>query len=519
MKKHLNPNNLIFPSYTLAYFNFRYLLLVFFLTIAGTSASQAQHQLGVRWDPPQKTEIAIQELERFNEVGVSVLEISSPLKPTVWAKIDSLRLTVYGQLEIQYPLAHTFSSADSAFIKQLREKISAFISRPAVTSIGLFSYGPINRESFQFAVDPFINQIKNAADVHIYGVLSPDQSLSSNNLPVDFMIRELAVSPKNLDKLSVSSHPLIRGYHYIPSESLQDALLPFKKLITATTGSADAPIFVQDNWLLSMLELHPQSKLTFRTLTQKTEPVFPLQDRTLPAPQSSPTTVILLIIIWLTVGLHYRDSPIYRKSLFRYFSGHKFFVTDVAKRHFRTPAPAVILLAQNACILVIGIYISVETLTTPRGLAAFFHHIPGAAALGASALGLGMWALAISLILAIISIFWLSISGKRLSSLTQLATLYSWPLHINLLLVTLAVAFFASGSGTFVVITCTVCVILLQISCFIIAALDAVTFNPSRRLLYLSSTIVIYVGLLIGALVWAISNDHLREVLILTVSL
>lgn len=512
-------NNLIFPFCILAYLNFRYLLVCFFLIIAGTSVSKAQRQLGVQWDPPQKTEVALGELGRFNEIGVSILEVSPPLPSAVWARIDSLKLTVYGQLDVNYPLAYTFSNADSASMQQFREKISALISQPSVESIGLFSYGSIHRQSFQSAITPFINQIKNAADVRIYGVLSPDQPQPPHELSVDFMIRELNVNPKNLDKLSISSHPLIKGYHYIPSESLQNALSPFKKVVEATVTSTDAPIFVQDDWLLSMLKSYPQSKSAFQSLTQKKDTVFPLPNRSLPTPQSSSSAIILLLIIWLSVGLHYRGSPIYRKSLFRYFTSHKFFVNDVAKRHFRTPSPAIILLAQNACILVIGIYISVETLTTPRGLAAFFHHIPGAAALGASALGLGMWALAISLILAIISILWLSINGKKLSSLTQLATLYSWPLHINLLLVTLAVAFFASGSGTFVVITCTVCVILLQISCFIIAALDAVTFNPSRRLLYLSSTIVIYVSLLIGALIWAISNDHLREVLILTVSL
>ncbi|WP_148899327.1 hypothetical protein [Fodinibius salinus] len=504
----------------MAYFNFRGLLLCFFLIIVGTSISKAQHQLGVRWDPPQKTEVALQELEQFNDIGISILEVSPPLPSAVWTKIDSLQLTVYGQLNVRYPLTYTFSSTDSVSIQQFQQKISALISQPSVKSIGLFSYGAIHRQSFQAAIAPFINQIKNVADVDIYGILSPDQALPSHELPVDFMIRELVVSSKNLDKLSVSPHPLIKGYHYIPSASLQDYLLPFKKVIEATPKSTEMPtILVKDDWLLSMLKSFPQSKSTFQSLTQKKDIVFPLPNRSIPAPKSSSSVVILLLIIWLSVGLHYRASPIYRKSLFRYFTGHQFFVNDVAKRHFRTPTPAIILLFQNACALIIGTYISVKTLTNPSGLSAFFHHLPGAATLGTSALGLGFWISIISLAIAVISILWLSLTGKQLSSPSQLATLYSWPLHINLLLITLAVVFFTSGSGTFIIISCTVCAILLQISCFIITALDVVTFNRSRRLLYLSSTIVIYVGLILTGLIWVISNNYLKDVLSLTVSL
>lgn len=476
----------------------------------------AQRAIGVKWKAPDNTQAALAQLQRFDKLGIQAIEVNSTLSPAIWRRIDSLQLNVYGHLGIRFPTTSTFAHPDSALISQIQQKASVYLSQPSVSAIGLFDYGAVTESDFWQALQPIAQQLRKNRQLPLYfaGQRLPEPIPSA----ADFAIYEPSITTALLDTLTLPQNKAIRAYFYSPSQNLSGYLHPFKKFMDLTSQTPAKLVFVDSAWLISILHKYPEFTETLRGLTSTANPIFPLPEERLPTPEAPVLPVLLLLAVWGSLAFYYHSSPLYRKSLFRYFTAHKFFINDIFQRQMRSPLPALIILMQNALLIGASFFAAAEQTLSPHGEAALFYHFRGLAIFGANTYSLFGWILLGTLLISVIGIIWLYVSHKSITSLTQIAIMYAWPLHLNILLCTISTTLFAAGAGTFPIVFFTGLALAVFIATFCVTALDMSRF--SRSVLWFQiKTNLPYLLTLGGITTWLLLNTPWREALSLAIHL
>ncbi|HET6528614.1 MAG TPA: hypothetical protein VFG39_07665 [Balneolaceae bacterium] len=494
----------------------RFLFLTAFLLAVSHIPLQAQHSFGVIWDIPENPQTAINQLRQFQKMGITAIEVKELPLPVVWEQINQSGLKVYGNLNIQFPLAQTFAEPDSLFIQKIERRASAYLSQPSVQALGLFEFGPVPKSEFINAVEPFVNQLKQLSDVKIYFVSSRISSQADNL--TDFIIYFEHITPKNIHSFSLPASPVIAGYQFSVSADLTDFFAPFYAFLKATPAGPQKTIFIDSDWLFSILDKYPDFDQKLHAFATESDAVFPIPDETLPRQNDTSVPILVLLSVWGMMALLYSSDPIYRRSLFRYFTGHKFFVKDIFDRHLRSPWPAIIITLQNALLLAAGTFATFEALFSPLGEAAFYHHFPALSILGEGPFSLFTWAFFAALALSFLAITWLSVFHKNLNSITQTATLFAWPLQLNIILITIALVIFAAQGGGFLVFIFNLMAFLVFLFAFILTSFDASRFSKKPKL-YILGTSGLYL-ILWGALItWALTQKIFWDVISLSLSL
>ncbi len=285
----------------------------------------------------------------------------------------------------------------------------------------------------------------------------------------------------------------------------------------ATSAHPQNPVFLHSDWLFAVLNQHPQFSETLRTISSQTETVFPLPREQLPAPSASALPIIILLVIWGSIGLHYNTSPLYRKALFRYFVAHKFFIDDIFKRQIRSIIPAFTIIIQNALLISACSFAAFSSVLTPIGQEAFFYHFPSIGLWGNTAFSIFIWTFLATILLSLLNIIWLYIAHRKVS-FTQVTTIYAWPLQLNFLICTAAITMYSAGWGSQIITAFTIISILLPLLSFVFASADTFKFAKSR-FLHLIKTSVPYLITLSGLVIWILTKEPWLEILSLTLNL
>lgn len=497
--------------------NFRlpYFFVAFLLLAVSPTELYGQSTLGVAWDVPSDIDSANTQLQQFHEVGISILEIDTSPRSEVWNQIDRLGFTIYGNLNINFPITHTFAQPDSSLLSHIERNAKTYLSQSSVEAIGLFNYGNVYNPVFWKAAASFAEKIKQAKEIDLYH--KSTTLLPTDSAVVSFSIVNIPVTAKNFDSLPVLPTNSHSHFFYTPSNEMKPFLRPFKNFVSAVNQSNNNTIFVESGWLIMMITEHPQFTKILQSLTSQSETIFPLPNENIPAPDNTALPMILLLLVWGTVALHYNSSPLYRKSLFRYFTAHKFFIDDIFKRLIRSPIPAFIIILQNALLLSISTYAVFSMLLTPTGQEAFFHHFSELSIVGNTPMSIFMWAFLLIFLFSHLSITWLYFSHKKIKSFTQIATVFAWPLQLNFVFCTAAVTFF-SASGSVSATLFTMLALLLFSLSYILTALDISRIVRSKPK-YLFKTIIPYTIIIGGLLVWLFTTEQWMEALSLALNL
>jgi len=495
----------------------RFAFITFLFLILTYSVSFAQRRLGIRWKVPENQEQAVRQLQQFHQMGISLIKISENPAPKVWKAINNLEIQVYADIGIHFPVTKTFASADSSLIHLIESKASAYFAHPSVKAIGLFEDGSIKQEKFQSAIKPFIEQLQNAGKRDIYFVSS--RSLNSNSIPTSFYLYKANIYPRGKNTMDIPTDKKIGGYLFTPSPSLKGYLSPFKQFLANTASVKSKPIFISEDWLLSAIEAHPQFKSTIKSLSSEAKAIFPVPNESLPEQKQPVIPVIILFIVWGVAALHYNSSPLYRKSLFRYFGAHKFFIDDIFHRQIRSSSPALLIILQNIFLNSASVFATFLTLWSPTGRDALFYHLPILKIFDSSPLSILILSISLSTILSLISVLWLYIGHRKSNSLTQVATIYAWPLQLNFVTGTIAIASFSAGGGSTVVTIFSCLTLFIFSMSFIFTSIDIARFKAKRPILYVLGTTGIYL-ISIGLLcTWLMTFDSWFEIIRLSLQL
>lgn len=488
-------------------------ILLFVLTFTSV---QAQRTLGVSWNLPEDETEAFQQLQQFQDMGISVLELQALPSEAIWKAINNSNLTVYGDLGIKFPTAHTFTDADSTFKRQIHQKVTAFTAQPAVIALKLFSYGAVHQPDFNQATAAFFAGFQQAQEIPTYYT---DSRMGIQIEPAaDFFIYDIRPSQNPLMRSLPDSST--QGYYYHPSGDYKELLTPLKQIVQEIAAHPQAPLFLDSDWLLSMVEQHPRLEATLCSLASDADPVFPVPDESWPTQGQSALPIIVLLLVWGVLAYHYNMSPLYRKSLFRYFTGHRFFLSDIFHQHIRSSIPALVIIFQHALLIAAVFYTVSISSWSGLGLQSVRYHFPGLFFISGTAYDIFITTSGAALIFSLISVLWLYLSHKSLRSLKQIMTLFAWPLQINFLLGTFAIAMYVSGGSAAIITLTTSVMVVVCLGSFIITARDATQSLAVDQLRYMSLTAGLYLIVLAALAVWIWQfNDPFWQVIDLSLEL
>lgn len=482
-----------------------FLCVLFLFFVLGFA--QAQRTLGVVWNIPNNEQQAVQELQQFQSAGISVLILQQLPTDDIWGEIKKRELKVVGSLGIQFPTAHTFANKDSLFKSDIHDKATAFLNHPSVNALELFRYGAIHHSHFGKATTDFFESFKTLSPTRLF--IMDSRIVPKSNLPTGSLIYDIRVSPANIDSLTVPQHNVIGAYKYSPTPKIHPFLKPLKIILDQSSSSPQKTVFLDGHWLLSMFKKHTNLQSNLHSLSTGEQGVFPLPRESMPSQKQSSLPIIILLIVWGLSAYHYNVSPLYRKSLFRYYTGHRFFLDDVRHRHIRSTFPGLIIMLQNALIMVATFFVVLKNSWSTLGLESLNHHFPALFFLTGSWFDIAILSFGAILFIYCISVLWMAIAHKSIQSISQIMTLYAWPMQLNFLIGTLAIAIHTSGGSIHITAVLAGLMIVVLLASFVAAAFDTARFLYDKRFQYLGLTVGLYALTFVAAAVWLFAfNDQ-----------
>lgn len=480
-------------------------LFCVFLFCGLASQSFAQRTLGVRWNVPDDQAEALAQLDTLEKLGVSYLEITERPANEIWQKIDTLGFRVYGHIPISFPLVNTFSEPDSSMLAGISSYINHYSARASVEAIGLFKYGAVQKAAFDAGIQPIVSQIKENYSGNLYYTTVRNETTDLDEV-VDFKMLETRISNEFTFPVSDTSAQNPGGYIYQPGPELKNYLKPFSRFLDSVT-KAPAPVFVDSEWLFAMLNKYPDFANTVELYNSDAEFIFPTPKESIKNTFNHSFIVLLLVLIWGLFAANHHLSPVYRKSLTRYFTGHVFFVEDVMDRHIRSMGPAIIVLLQNILLAGICTYSLGKVLFSPLALEAIYYHYPIILLFNNPSFSLFLLGCISGFVLTLISILWIRISNKEVKQTRQVLNLYAWPLQINFFIATVIVAILSTGNNPVLIVLLTIVFSIVHISAFIITAADTSKYLKKQKALFITVSIVLYCVLWVGLGVWVVRSS------------
>ncbi|HLR32595.1 MAG TPA: hypothetical protein VK074_08900, partial [Fodinibius sp.] len=269
-----------------------------------------------------------------------------------------------------------------------------------------------------------------------------------------------------------------------------------------------------------MVEKHPRLQQTLYSLSSEPDPVFPVPGEEEPSQSTSPLPILTLLLVWATLAFHYNSSPLYRKSLFRYFTGHAFFLSDIFRQHIRSPLPALVIIIQNALLTAALAFTIAVSFWSETGLHSLIYHFPGLFLISGGEYDIFIAFFGFTLVFSLTGILWLYFSYTSIVSVTQIMTIFAWPLQVNILLGSFAIAMQISGGHATITALLAGLLLLVWLGSFVMAALDASRSLPEKRLRYIGVTAGLYLVVLAGLSIWLLEfNDPLWQVVGLSLAL
>ncbi|MFH5830838.1 hypothetical protein ACG2F4_02210 [Halalkalibaculum sp. DA3122] len=478
----------------------------------------AQRTFGVVWDVPEDTGEALNQLDDFKDLKITYLELDELVSDALWKEIQQRNFSVFIQVPVQYPVVETFARTDSA-LAQIYQRFLTHYQGKQVEAIGAFAYGQTHDPSFSEAVKPFTAELSSTLSVPLYykewnAVGHPTSTL------FDFTLTRVNVDAGFTSSSSPDYRlPASGAYLYHPSPSLASKMAPLKWFFQTTRDTPDAILFFDSGWLLNFVEVHqPVQQILVEHATFQ-DAVFPLPRERMPSGHSHSIIVLILVLVWGTVALNYSFMPTYRRSLFRFFHSHRFFIEDVIKRHIRSVVPSLLLLIQHSILSGIFLYCAASTFFSRAGLEVFYHYFPTLSLFGNEYFSFFVLGLITAFLFQTVSILWLYFANRSINYLSQISILYSWPFHLNLVITTIIVTMLMAGANAYLLSIFFILFTVVLLLDFPVTAYDAGQNVNSYRGLYAMGTIGLYTLLLAIALSAIFTNSYLLNIMDLAIAI
>lgn len=459
------------------------------------SIENGSKYMGVYLNSDEASSLTESQLQFFRNTGIRVIQIpvNAPASISELTGASHFRWII----EYQNPFYfHDYKSAtDSLIISEFRQSVGSRYtnSNLPLIAINLFQY-PFERDN---ATTTFMTQLAGIAREYTNVPLFYVSGAKNDRVPIvsGFSFSSHAANVNG--QLSITGF-----YHFYPDYNSDYASLSALKNLLEVSASAQyqSVILMPAKWLLSISERHSFLQTTITEFTNSGEVIIPLPADNDTVPPTNWAVIMLMIVLGSYI-VHYRYQPVYKKSISRYFTNHKFFVDDILEYRTRSFWPGITLLTQHAFLSGLVAYLASMIFFSSTGLQTLFYHLPLLTLFGTSSFSFFIWGFLTASILQGFSVLWIFILNKKLKAVVQAIHLYCWPLHVNLFVVVLMVSIYsATPDSGFLRLLIFLFPTVWFIS-FNVAAIDAAKALRGTNIVYLLLTVGIHV-IMISALIF-----------------
>lgn len=453
-----------------------------------------------------------QQLDRAHAMGINLIEIEPDNLPA-FSDVSADSFLVFLDSGIQFPVAYQLGTGQALLADRIHEhyrEAVRYFSPEQIAAVSVFQYPAETDSMFVTRVPLLTNRLRTLFDAPLY-YLSAYGDRPELTPSFDFVSAYLTPG-----RTVQETHTL--AVRFDPPVHSREALAKLQEIFYETDARNGGLIMIPAAWFFGQLGERPELETVFTKFLSGTPMDFPLPEQENPVPAAN-WSVVLLFVIWASFILHFRFQPIYASSLTRYFFSHTFFVLDIMERRIRNMATGSILLIQHAFLTGLFLYVSTEILVSDKGLAALSHHFPTLFPEGRVLLSLFFIGVILALVLQTVSVIWIYLLNNKLKQFSQILNLYSWPLHINLLVVTLLVVFNQQGSADVWIFSLSMIFTVVWFFSFNLAAIDSARFLSRFKVLNLFFTVGVHVLLIMLGIWTLLTSPSILEPIQLAISL
>lgn len=466
-------------------YSFIYTLAILIACNLLPSSLKAQTKLGIRWQPPSDINLALAKLAEFEKLNISHIELTGNPNPVLLDTLTSRSFENVYLLSNYRFLTIFVLRNDSTITEDLRNWIRRYDSYPAITGYVLFRDSQTYDREFQNLIAPLYSELNytgNKSIIYHTPFLS-DQSVSGNLSAKLFLdVKDTLSAVGNFSRFYFDKTAYKRG-----DERVLNQLL---------SGNSSL-IMVSSSWLDQAIAQNQDFEIAFQQVPLiATKLPVPKIDASLP---NSNWNVFVLILLLLTIAIHFGFHPGYRSQIFRYFNSHNFFVKDIIEYRLRNGAHGAIILFQHLAACGLFFYYISRSSFSNIGLKSFFHNLPYISYLGDTFLSVFVIGILIAAAFQGIAFLWIYLFSPALKSSSQILNLYAWPLHINFVIITIMATLFQSGATNTFFYILAVIYVFVWFNAFNSAVVDYSKSMLRGKVNYFGFTIILHLVLSLTA--------------------
>lgn len=477
------------------YFVRFFLLITLITTFAHVDLYSQNNQntdIGISWDVPTNGHELSRQLAFYEQIGVRFIELKQPVNSAVLDSIANYPFQILIRFNRQFLTTSEIRRDRDDLIQFYNSLIMDYAENESVISYGLYSFSQSFDTSFIEEFKSITSELNQITNREFYEITSGPYNA------LDFSLYEISTDSVPTD---ISAFILSKPYQ-------RNDQLTFKKLIELQPTL----LFIDSNWLNEAIMDHPP--LAKSLLDYAAEDVF-----ILPLPQQNETQsslnwpVLVFLALWISMGVHIAISQTYKPLIFRYFTGHRFFVDDIMRYRERSTLSGSFLFIQHSFFTGLVTYILSKLLISDKGLDALFHTIPQLAILGQNYFSLFGIGLIVAVIVQLIALAWLYLLNSSMTHFSQVLSLFTWPFHLDFVIVSVMLVLLITGGSTVLILLLGVLFIINWLTAFLLTSFDSSKYLMQKRVGYLIKTFGIHTIINIVLLVLLLGTDFITDFL------
>lgn len=462
---------------------------------------QAQQQFGVHYHPRTEIEDLQADLTLISEMEINRLMVEVPFPDEQLRLISDYDFTIAAFSGIQYPTQHRLEYRSGEFntaISQISELLNYDLQ---IDQILYFRHGAIKSEGFRELVQPHVNQADRPANtIGTFLTAHPPEDEMLQVIP-NFIL-EVSTYAGVTDWEQIFGHNGFAGIYYNPDEQEFD-LRDFQNIMEVMENHRQLPVYFDWEWFVINVNEDPFISEVIEAYATDPDAVFPNPAEEDNGIQAN-ILILILLILWGSVIVHYVFVPPYQKSLYRFFLTHSFFVADIIYRRIRIGFPNIIVLLQQG--LLAGVFVNgiLFHYLSDLGREAITHNLLFLSEIP-NPLTTFLLAFFGVISLNLLFMLWIYLVHRHIQAFTQIAVIVLWPQHVNLLFISLMMALLAAGITGGIITVLSILYVIVLFGSFLLAAIDASRFiyirfyyYPLTAGLFIIALVLIYIYLLSG---------------------
>lgn len=451
-----------------------------------------------------------QQLAITNTINITLFEVFDPIQ---FRSFPVNRYNFFVSLGPDFAVPGLLSQNISTTAAATRQQYQTFQNEATggIVAASILRYPYETYPGFIETAHSLADSVSIAIPVPLY---YQSAGMNDTSMPGGFNFVSERVFP---GKALTTDHSVV---HFIPSDNLKDSYFYLNQTMNRLQQFEESILILPAEWFYDQLESRSELRYLFQDYSEGMPVTLPLPATTQQQPYFN-WSIILLLLLWGSFAIHFRYQPMYSQSVIRYFTNHSFFVTDVYEHRLRNVMPGFYLLIQHALLTGLFVLACAEVLLTSQSFAVLEHHFPGFMLFGINAFSLFIAGVFMAILLQGLSVIWIYLANKELTSFSQILNLYSWPLHVNLLVVTALIVFIQIGFNQLLIVVFAALFILIWFFSFNIAAIDSSKFLPSTssKIIFLSLTVGIHILLVLGILIYILFSPSILEPILFAIEI